>query len=105
MLLTQLAVQGVAYVCRWPNHHIPSTHKNVGHEDRGLQKMGRPLESPWGVCWIDGQSFRHASLFHGDRRILRGLPPHNMLPIVEAAGIATTDLRHLLVWRDAVSGT
>ena len=60
--------------------------------------MGRPLESPWGVRWIDGQSFRHASLFHGDRRILRGLPPHNMLPVVEAAGIATTDLRHLLVW-------
>lgn len=60
--------------------------------------MGRPLESPWEVRWTPAASYRHLSLFHGDRRVLRSLPPHNMLPVVEAAGLATSDLRHLLLW-------
>lgn len=60
--------------------------------------MGRSLESPWEVRWVVGGGSRHVSLFHDGRRVLRGVPPHNMLPVAEAAGIATSDLRHLLVW-------
>lgn len=60
--------------------------------------MGRSLESPWEVRWVVGGGFRHVSLFHDGRRVLQGLSPHNMLPVAEAAGIATSDLRHLLVW-------
>lgn len=59
--------------------------------------MGRPVESPWEVRWTPEASYR-PSLFHGDRRVLRCLAPDTMLSVVEAAGLATSDLRHLLLW-------
>ena len=60
--------------------------------------MGRPVESPWEVRWTPEASYRHLALFHGDRRVLHCLPPDTMLSVVETAGLATSDLRHLLLW-------
>ena len=60
--------------------------------------MGRPVESPWELRWPPAACLNKMSLFHGDRLVLRSLPPHTMIPVVEAAGLATSDLRHLLLW-------